>query len=317
MDVTIIHPEKNNGEQKDLVRFDITTSAIEEMQRNYMALKINDINDKNGYKVVFNARQIVKNKRILVKKTADELETPYKDKINAIRAEEKRILSLLEPIEQHLQSEEDTYLKLIEDQKAQAARKEQQRIQERIDKLSQYGYRIDYSEIKSMTDIAFNDVLKQAEIKHNEEIQAKAEQERLKKEQEEKFKQQQEELKKKQDELLQQQNTFLEERRKAKLKEQKEKEVEQKRLAEEEEKKRVEQLKPDKEKLRSFIECLAKIEYPECQDKMAKQFINEAKAEIEGIRKFFIETINRFSVLIASHDTETNSIIVENGSHAK
>ncbi len=331
--ITILKPENGIGDndlsapnastefELQVIKFNVTDSAIAEMRNNYMALRIDGYEDKNGYKVVYNARQIVKNKRILVGKTSKELQNPYKEKIEAIKTEEKRILELLAPIENYLEQQEDDYNNQIERIKKEASEKEHHRIQERIDKLSNFGFRVDYSDIKSMTDISFNELLKQAETKYNEDLKAKEEAERLQKEEAERLLAQKRELELQRHEQARQQKQLEMEQQilaaeKQAIENQKKKDAEEKeqiereKLAvieakkkEEKEKKRIAKLKPDNEKLKEFADSLGDIVYPECKDDDADLIVRDARVRIQSIQTAIMKRVENFSELITKYQT--------------
>lgn len=188
--ISVLMPE--NGEQtfteKQLVKFEITDGAIQEMKEKYLPLTIAGIDDRNGFNIVHNARMIVKGKRILVEKKRKELNESAKTYISSVNKEAQRITDLLSPIEDHLEGEETRIEQARETLKREAEERENQRIQDRINKVAAYGYAVDYSEIKGMTDIAFADLLEQARIEHEKDLAAKAEAKRLADEEAEKLK---------------------------------------------------------------------------------------------------------------------------------
>lgn len=190
---TVILPEKSIF-NNDIIKFDVTEANIAEMREKYMALKIDGINDKHGFNIVHEARMDVKGKRIAVDKRTKELNAPAVLYMDSTKEKQKRLKDLLAPIEDYLDSEETRIEQERETLKYEAEARESQRIQGRINKLSVYGYAVDYSEIKSMTDIAFADLLEQARIEHEKDVAAKAEAERLRKEESERLKQERAEL---------------------------------------------------------------------------------------------------------------------------
>ena len=56
-----------------IVKFVPTDTAIAELRDRYMALKINGIEDREGFKAVHEARMVVKTKRVDVEKKRKEL----------------------------------------------------------------------------------------------------------------------------------------------------------------------------------------------------------------------------------------------------
>jgi chemotaxis protein histidine kinase CheA len=81
----------------------------------------------------------IKKRRIEVTKTGKELRKDATKFSQAVIKEEKRIVALLAPIEDHLQSEEDKIDQAKAKIKAEADAKEASRIQARIDKICSFG----------------------------------------------------------------------------------------------------------------------------------------------------------------------------------
>lgn len=344
--VTVLTPDIIQEETKEQViekaikKFNVADADISEMKKNYMALSISGIDDKKGYKAVYDARQIVKGKRILVERKRKELNQDAQEYIKAVNGEAKRITELLEPIELHLENEETRIEQERERLKKEAAEREAARIQDRIDKLHAYGYGVDYAAIKSMTDIEFNDTLGQARVSFEKEQEEKRiaaekaeqeriEQERLKKEESERLAKERELLEKQRKEqeekekaLLYEQQILEAEKKAIELQKQKEADekaaVERKRLQEiedqkraEEEKQRALSLRPDKEKLEQLASDLLEISYPDVTDTKAILIIEETKARINNTHTYILKQIETFSVLIAKYDPELQATIIQ------
>jgi len=128
---------------QELVRFDISMQHVERLRRDYLPLKIQDVNDKENYKLVRSARLEIKALRCKIESTGKTLRKSALDYQRAVMAEEKRIVALLSPVEEHLEAEE----KRIDDEKArikaEAEAREAARIQERVNKLFTLGARFD------------------------------------------------------------------------------------------------------------------------------------------------------------------------------
>jgi hypothetical protein len=111
-----------------VVEYNITDAAISKMSDQYMGLFINGIDDKEGFDKVHEARMVVKNHRVAVHKREQE----YKDQLNAkkkeVVGEAKRIYALLEPIETHLQTEENKVIQEKERKKREKIEAEQKRV---------------------------------------------------------------------------------------------------------------------------------------------------------------------------------------------
>jgi len=95
--------------QTSLQKFSLADAAIAKMREEYLPLKIAGVNDDSGFKAVHSARMIVKNHRVQVEKVRKELKADALEYGRKVDGEAKRITAMLEPIEQHLSSEEDAY----------------------------------------------------------------------------------------------------------------------------------------------------------------------------------------------------------------
>lgn len=185
--------------EKAVKQFNITDAAIEKMKKEYLSLSIDGLDDKDGYKKVHEARMDVKSKRVEVDKMRKDLNSDALAYQRAVNGEAKRITELLEPIEAHLTAEE----KKIDDEKerlkAEAERKEQEKLQGRVAKLVSLGCVFDgekyqlgdnkatVTQIKQASDETFSNFLnavqgeadKIAAKKAEEEAARKAEEERI------------------------------------------------------------------------------------------------------------------------------------------
>jgi hypothetical protein len=116
----------NKGEDimiKDVIKYDVTEAAIAEMKKQFMPLVINNIDDKESFDAVHNARMVVKNHRVSIEKKRKELKADALEYGRKVDSEAKRITALLEPIETHLQTEEDKVInekKRIQEEKEAA-----------------------------------------------------------------------------------------------------------------------------------------------------------------------------------------------------
>ncbi len=122
--------------ETELKKFTVTDSAIEKMAIEYMPLKINNFEDKEGYKIVSTARKTVKGYRVEVDHKRKELIANALEFQRRINGEAKRITGLLEPIESYLEKQEKEFDAEIERVKAE---KERQLIEFRSSELIKYG----------------------------------------------------------------------------------------------------------------------------------------------------------------------------------
>lgn len=178
----------------DLKKFDPIQSAIEKYKKEYLPLKINGIDDVEGYKKVDKARKEVKKKRTTVENLRKKLVKPALEWQKSVNDKAKDITSLLKPIEDDLSGKQ----KVIDDKKAAIEREEenkrQLKIQERIYSLLKYGVTYngkDYvldgmiitkKEIIESSDAEFNEIIEEAKSSfERKEAERKAKDEELEK----------------------------------------------------------------------------------------------------------------------------------------
>lgn len=178
----------------NIVKLNVTDSEIAKLKEQYLPLVINGIDDKEGLKKVYAARQEVKRLRVSLEKYADELKEDALRWQKKVIAEKNRVINEFKIIEAHLQGEEDKIAEEKERIRIEAEKVEQARIQKRIDRLAEYGFAIDLSFIKIVSDDDFEKIVANAKAEQEKELAAKAEAERLAREEAEKLKAEREEL---------------------------------------------------------------------------------------------------------------------------
>lgn len=173
-------------------------SKLIELADKYKDLKIKGAEDKDGYKKVREARIELKNERVAVENDAYALRENAIKFQKAVITREKQLVGIISSTEKTLQDEEDKYKKEIEAIRVEKERKEQERIQNRINALAKFNYAIDLYDASTMLDDKFNELLSRAEVDYKdlqEQIaQAKADEERKRKEEAEQLEQQRKEL---------------------------------------------------------------------------------------------------------------------------
>jgi len=112
-----------------VVKYDITNVAIKQMETDYMVLTVQGLEDEVGFNQVHEARMIVKTHRVAVEKKRKDLKAGALEFGRKVDSEAKRITALLEPIETHLQTEEDKVTKEKERIRAEKIRLEQERVE--------------------------------------------------------------------------------------------------------------------------------------------------------------------------------------------
>lgn len=172
--------------EKELKKFNLNDKNIEALGKKYFPLKINGQEDKAGYQAVVTARKDVKNIRVGITKKSTELKEDAFKMQRAVNAEAKRLIDLLDPIEDYLSKLETGYEAEKERIKQEKEKAEQLRLQTRINELAAAGmvfdgaiytlvsltdpdlqpYKIDPFSVKTMTDPQFNDYLERTKARY-------------------------------------------------------------------------------------------------------------------------------------------------------
>jgi predicted nucleic acid-binding Zn-ribbon protein len=111
----------------ELKKFDSVIPAIDEYKAKFLPLKINGIEDEEGYKVVADGLKIIVGRRVAVENKRKELKADSLSFGRAVDARAKEITEMLSPIELHLKKvKEDIDLEFakIEQKKKEAAQAE-------------------------------------------------------------------------------------------------------------------------------------------------------------------------------------------------
>lgn len=121
----------------------VNDAKIAQAAEKFMPLTIKDMDDKVGYATVHEGRMVVKGMRIMVEKHAKKVREKAVKFQKAVLTEEKRVIGLIQPIEDHLADEESR----VDEEKArikiEAEKKEADRIQTRVNRLFAMGCRFD------------------------------------------------------------------------------------------------------------------------------------------------------------------------------
>lgn len=162
-------------ERPELVQFRRQDAAIAELAEKYLPLKINGLDDRKGFLSVHEARMEVKGFRVLIEKTRKELKADALKYGQTVDAEAKRLTALVEPIELHLEREEDAIvderlrLKQIEEDAKRAA------LQKRLDALAAVGCVANPVEIQYLAEPNYQERLAEATAAHAEKLRIEAE----------------------------------------------------------------------------------------------------------------------------------------------
>jgi len=144
----------------ELAVFRKQDSIIAEMRANYMALKINGVDDRKGFDAVHKARMIVKNTRIEVEKTRTTLKASVLERGRKIDGEAKRVIDLMAPIEKYLTDQEEAITEERERLKREAEEAQKAKIEKRYEQLRQCEYSgAGLAAVPFMTDKDFGQML--------------------------------------------------------------------------------------------------------------------------------------------------------------
>lgn len=133
----------------------VSDDAIELFRATYGALRIDGPKDREGYEIVHDARMRVRDARLAIDKKRKALKADALEYERAVDGEARRLIAALEPIEEHLSTEEERIdverarLKL----EAEAARKA--KLDERVAKLAAIGRHWAPSFVDAMRDSDF------------------------------------------------------------------------------------------------------------------------------------------------------------------
>ena len=135
-----------------LVCYNVADEQIAKLSDLYLALTIADENDKRGFDLVHAARLDIRGKRIAVEDKRKKLKSGALEYGRAVDSEAKRLTSLLEPIEAHLEKQETIVTAEAERKKAEKKAAEGAKLQGRITALQALGAGIDFASIRDMKD---------------------------------------------------------------------------------------------------------------------------------------------------------------------
>jgi hypothetical protein len=91
----------------ELTKFDVVIPAVAELSKEFLPLKIESINDTEGYSEVSKALRFMISKRTAVEDKRKELKADSLAYGRAVDAKAKQITEMLQPIESHLKSEKE------------------------------------------------------------------------------------------------------------------------------------------------------------------------------------------------------------------
>jgi len=125
--------------KRELTKYDAVVPAVNELAKEFLPLKIESIEDKEGYTEVSKALRFIVSKRTAVEEKRKELKADSLAFGKAVDARAKEITAMLEPIETHLKNEKLRIDAEVERIKAEEEERKQQAINLRINKLMDLG----------------------------------------------------------------------------------------------------------------------------------------------------------------------------------
>lgn len=193
MTVIALTPKPDDYIQAELAKFNVSDAAITEMRENFLTITVADFNDRENAKLARERRLEVKALRVSIEKTRKELKADALKFTQAIDGEARRITGLLEPIEAHLQKQEDIVAKYKERQEAEerariAAEQEAERKRLEEDRAKLEAERAEVERQKAeieeskRREIQYAEALERARVETENRLKREAENARLQQE---------------------------------------------------------------------------------------------------------------------------------------
>jgi hypothetical protein len=180
---------------KGLEAFETRKAELTKLKEDAAGLTIDSIDDKTAINQVSTWRKKLKSARVEIQKEGKAMRDPLTRISKSISSKEDELIDIISPTEQDLQSKE-AWVKSEQDKIDQAeARRKQELIQARIDKLRAYGFEIDLTFITALGDEDFEKVLDNARVEYEKGEAIKVEEARLEQEMKAQILKDQEELK--------------------------------------------------------------------------------------------------------------------------
>lgn len=201
----IIEAKEDKGFVFSEIKFSANPEELKQYA-NYLDLKIEGAQDKEGLKKCYDARQILKKIRIAVSKEKKELDDEVKEQskqqLSAIASEYQKIVDLITPVETHLQLEEQRIEAEIEKAKKEKEAEEALKLSKRVEALLSLGFifsgifykfititneiiQIEFVALKTMSDEEFKGIESNAKIEFDKLVAHREELARIAKEEEE------------------------------------------------------------------------------------------------------------------------------------
>lgn len=132
-------------------------AELQKMADQYKDLKINWLEDKEGYKLVHEAQMTLRNARTWIQKTRLDYTRQFDEAKKQAMGLEKELLSIIEPLEENLKAQKEEIDTEKERIKEEERLKKAEALQKRVDALWKYDYIANnILEIAEMSEIDFN-----------------------------------------------------------------------------------------------------------------------------------------------------------------
>ena len=135
--------------------FDLRKSELQVLAESFKELKITAIDNKAEINEVSAARKQLKAERVKVQKEGKSMRDTLTAISRNISEKEKELVAIIEPIEDQLQAQEQWVESEKERIRLEEEAKENKRIQDRADKLKEYGFELPIIDLKTMSDESF------------------------------------------------------------------------------------------------------------------------------------------------------------------
>lgn len=190
-EIQIIASKINTG----LAAFETRKAELTQLKEDAAGLTIESIEDKAAIQKVATWRKKLKAARVEIQKEGKAMRDPLTKISKSISEKEYELIDIISPTEKDLQSKEDwVAAENLKIEQAEASRK-QALLQDRIDRLAEYGYAIDITFLTALDDEQYEKVLDNARIEFEKEEAKKADEAKLEQERQAQIQKDQEELK--------------------------------------------------------------------------------------------------------------------------
>lgn len=216
----------DNHIKQEVAKYNLADASIAKMKKKYAGLKVKDVTDKEGIKVLKEALSEVSGTRTGIEKKRKEIKDEYLTIGRAIDGEAKRLTELILEVEQPLREEKERIDAELAAEKTRKEEEAAQALRERVEALKEAGmtfdgdfYSIggtismDISTIKQMKDSDFEFLKAKVEMEAIRIQKEAAEEARRKEEEEAKAEAERKKLAEEQAELKRQQDAMDAERK--------------------------------------------------------------------------------------------------------